>query len=190
MAREYIIVELVGRVEGDEVVLLDSDLQKVAKIHRDRASLANKETIESIERVVEWRAAFRGMVHSINAKNDRMQQTPWQKKCGTWTTSIRHRRNRKNWNDQHFKRKSLAKRYSDESRPTWDAAIKCMLYQYINKTTESRLRQKNPWRLWAQTVIGNHRKKGKRREESIVRNSKAIGEKVARAGIRMCAESA
>lgn len=190
MEREYIIVELVARVEGDEVVLLDSNLQKIAKLHRSRASLASRDTIRSIELVVQWRAAFKGMVHSINAKNERLQQTPWQKKCGVWTTSIRHRRNRKIWNNQHFRRKSVAKRFSEESRPSWEAAIKCMLYQYINKTTEYRLRQKNPWRLWAQTVIGNHRKKGKRREESILRNSQATRAQTATAGVHVCAESA
>lgn len=179
--RHYTTVELTARVEGDEVVLLDRDGKKIKRLSRHIAVVMSRDAFAAIT----WKASFTGMINSIKANERRMGRSAWQTKCDGWLVSLRHRRNRKRWDSKHVTQKKASCRYSSLSRPDWGAAVKCLYVQYHNRLHEHRLRQKNPWRLWAQTVIGNHRKKGKRRAESIVRNSEAIGKQIETAGIQM-----
>ena len=154
MGRKYITVTLTARVSGDTVVLLDAHGKKIAAIQALVAECTTNGTIEAIELRHEWRHAFSGMIGSIHNKRSRILRTPWEIKISTWMKSLRMRRNRpKPYYCKNF-------RYSDEKRKVWSDAVRCLLAQYNNKLHEHRLRAKSPWRLWAQTVAGNHRKKG------------------------------
>jgi hypothetical protein len=153
MARKYITVTLTARVSGDSVVLLDAHGKKIAVIPALSAECTTSGTIEAIEVRHEWRHAFSGMIGSIHNKRSRILRSPWEIKISTWMKSLRLRRNRpKPYYCKNF-------RYSDEKRKVWSDAVRCLLSQYNNKLHEHRLRAKSPWRLWAQTVAGNHRKK-------------------------------
>lgn len=179
MGREYIIVELVARVEGDEVVLLDCHGRKVAKMAKAKASAATRETLALVELRMKWRGAFGGMINGLRGKVDRLNQTAWQRKFAVWQTSVRMRRNRQKHNAMTIGAKKSSRRFTSESRPDWPAAIKCIHAQYHNVVGEMFRRKKNPWRLWAQTASGNLRKKATRNEREIVCHGQATGKQAA-----------
>lgn len=153
MTRQYVTVTLTARVAGGDVVLLNANGKKIAAIAAPDAACVSECTINSIELRHEWRTAFAGMIGSIHSTRRRILRTPWENKVSTWMKSLRFRRNRQR------PRYNKNFRYSDEKRRVWSDAVRCMLSQYNNKLHEHRLRTKSPWRLWAQTVAGNHRKK-------------------------------
>lgn len=185
MEREYIIVELVARVEGDEVVLLDSSGKKVARMPASTASAASVDTLNKVELRMKWRGAFGGMINGLRGKVDRLQQTAWQRKFAVWQTSVRMRRNRQRHNAAKANPKTAARRFTHDSRPDWKAAIKCMVAQYHNIIRENVRRKKNPWRLWAQTVSGNLRKKAIRNEREIVCDGEATGKQTAQPAVHV-----
>lgn len=170
MGRKYVTVTLSARVAGDRLVILDVHGKRIAVVPSSDAIPLSEQFIKSIELRNEWKAAFSGMLGSLNSKRMRMLASPWDVKIKTWMVSLRHRRNRKS------ARYGKNFRYSDENRKDWSHAIKCLLAQYNNKLGEYRLRNKNPWRLWAQTVAGNHRKKGCVYADSSVQEKKKRGE--------------
>jgi hypothetical protein len=154
MGRKYVTVTLSARMSGDRFVILDVHGKRIAVLPLSDAIPLSEQSIKSIELRNEWKSAFSGMLGSLNSKRLRMLALPWDVKIQTWMTSLRHRRNRRS------ARYGKNFRYSDEKRKDWSHAVTCLLAQYNNKLGEYRLRNKNPWRLWAQTVAGNHRKKG------------------------------
>jgi hypothetical protein len=169
MARKYITVTLTARVSGDSVVLLDAHGKKIAVVPSSVAECTTNGTIKSIEVKHEWRRAFSGMIGSIHNKRSRILRTPWEIKISTWMKSLRLRRNRpKPYYCKNF-------RYSDEKRKVWSDAVRCLLSQYNNRLHEHRLRAKSPWRLWAQTVAGNHRKKKSDYADCSIREKKEQG---------------
>jgi hypothetical protein len=187
MARKYVTVMLTARVLGDSFVLLDVHGKRIAVVPAIDAVECSKHTINSIEMRTKWREAFSGMLGSLGSKRHRMQKSPWEIKIQTWMASLRHRRNRK------VVRYGKNFRYSDEKRKMWSDAVTCLLSQYNQKLCEYRLRSKNPWRLWAQTVSGNHRKKGcvyadssvPQEKERSKSNGETVGANVDQQGIQM-----
>lgn len=153
--RTYITVTLTARVDGECVVLLNALGKKIAVMPAVEAIPADEKTVHSIELRHKWKHAFSGMMGSLNKKQKRFDQSPWKSKVAVWQKSLRWRRNR-----QRPQAKAKSKCYSEESRPDWAAAILCLLSQYNSRLHEYRLRTRNPWRLWAQTVAVNNRKKG------------------------------
>lgn len=178
MTRQYVTVTLTARVAGSDLVLLDANGKKIAHIKCDAAREANDETIRSIEFRYEWRVAFARMMGQFNNVRTRHEQTPWQAKCGTWITSLRIRRNKDNALAKSCKRKKPSSVYSTARRPNWAAAIALMVYLHNAKAKELQMRADNPWRLWAQTVSGNHRKKGQPHAARPQSDSQAIRRKV------------
>lgn len=161
MADPHIIaVTLSALVDGNMVRLVDSNGKKIAVIPSEIAGEASRATTEAMLLRAKWKHAFAGMIGSLNNKHKSMQATAWQRKIQVWQASLRWRRNRQR---PQFKQRS--KKYSEASRPDWAAAVSCLLSQYNGRLHESRLRRANPWRLWAQTVAGNHRKKGAMRDD-------------------------
>jgi hypothetical protein len=172
MKREYTTVTLTARVDGECVILLDVHGKKIAVLPARDAITSDVKTISSIELRHQWKHAFSGMMGSLNNRQRRFAQSPWQSKFGVWTTSLRWRRNRKR---PQFKQRS--KKYSQASRPDWASAVSCLMSQYNGRLHEHRLRTTNPWRLWAQTVAGNHRKKGTMHaDRSIQKKANSVGD--------------
>jgi hypothetical protein len=157
---QIIAVTLSALVDGGMVRLVDSHGKKIAVIPLDIAEEASSATTEQMLLRAKWKYAFAGMIGSLNNKLKSRQVTAWQRKTQVWQASLRWRRNRQK---PQFKQRS--KKYSEASRPDWTAAVSCMLRQYNGRLHEARLRRANQWRLWAQTVAGNHRKKGAMRDD-------------------------
>jgi hypothetical protein len=188
MARKYVTVTLTARVSGDSVVLLDVHGKKIASVRASDAVRASDGTISSIETRRKWQHAFAGMMGAINNEHKRLAKTAWEVKTQTWLKSLRWRRNRNN-----PPAKSLSRCYSPAVRPNWDAAVVALVRQYNSRLNERRLRKSNPWRLWAQTVAGNLRKKAMMRndfsaqkETQIVRDSEAARKEVGRPEVQVC----
>ncbi len=185
--RKYITVTLTARIDGECVVLLDAHGRKIAAIATSDAICASDSTVSSIETQREWQHAFSGMMLSLGNKHRRLTATPWQSKIGVWMKSLRWRRNR-----QRAQVKTRSKKYSEASRPDWTAAVSCLLHQYNGRLHEARLRKSNPWRLWAQTVAGNHRKKGVmyadcsiQKEAARAGDCQAVGKETGRSEVQM-----
>lgn len=167
---QIIAVTLSALVDGNMVRLVDSNGKKIAVIPLEIAEEASVATTEAMLLRAKWKHAFAGMIGSLNNKHKSRQVTAWQRKIQVWQASLRWRRNRQK---PHFKQRS--KKYSEASRPDWAAAVSCLLSQYNGRLHEARLRRANPWRLWAQTVAGNHRKKGAMRDDRREYTEKAEG---------------
>jgi len=150
-------------VVGDKVRLMDCTGKTVAVIKESVAREASSVLCRSVFLRAQWAQAYAGMLGSHTNQVARMSSTAWERKIGMWLTVVRCRRNR---NRPITKKKAI--RYSEQARPNWDKALDCMFAQYNNRLHEHRLRTANPWRLWAQTVSGNHRKKRERHEDSSV----------------------
>jgi hypothetical protein len=162
-AKRMTSVCLSAVVVGDKVRLLDRNGKRIAVIDASLACETSEETSAEIILRANWAQSFAGMMGSYTNKLAYVSQTGWDRKIGTWLKSICCRRNR---NRPITKKKAI--RYSAEARPNWDKAIDCLFMQYNNRLHEHRLRTANPWRLWAQTVSGNHRKKREQHEDSSV----------------------
>jgi hypothetical protein len=153
-------ITLSALIVGDRVRLVDVHGKKIAVVPLTVVRKASTETTDAILLRAHWKHAFAGMIGSLNNEHKSRQVTAWQRKIQVWQASLRWRRNRQR---PQFKQRS--KKYSEVSRPDWAAAVLCLLHQYNGRLHETRLRRANPWRLWAQTVAGNHRKKGAMRDD-------------------------
>jgi hypothetical protein len=157
---QIIAVTLSALADGSTVRLVDSNGKKIAVIPLDVAGEASLATTEAILLRANWKHAFAGMIGSLNNKHKSRQTTAWKRKIQVWQVSLRWRRNR-----TRPATKTQARCYSEHVRTDWSRAALAMLAQYNNRLHEARLRRANPWRLWAQTVAGNHRKKGAMRDD-------------------------
>ena len=180
MARDYVTVTLTARVSGDYVVLLDAHGKKIARVPLSVAHTASQSVLESISIKQKWKASFGGMIHFLSQRNKRLSATEWERKIATWQKSLRLRRNR----PHVFKAQS--RRFSPDVRKTWDDAIRCLMSQYLSARNEYLLRKKNPWRLWAQTVSGNHRKKTNAGQDRTISDSETIAAKTGRTEFQVC----
>ena len=181
-------VTLSALIVGDSVRLVDVHGKKIAVLPLDLVRKASSETTDAMLLRAHWKHAFAGMIGSLNNKHKSMQATAWKRKIQVWQASLRWRRNR-----LRPTTKSESIRYSEHVRPDWNRAVRALLMQYNNRLHEARLRRANPWRLWAQTVAGNHRKKGamrddrrnKAKENEGVSDGRATGRVASHAAIQM-----
>jgi hypothetical protein len=155
-------VTLSAILEGDKVVILDSHGSRRGTIETEFAKELTHEQKESLELQKQWQFAFAGMMVGMTNRAKRLLQDPWSKKIGVWQKSLCWRRNRR-----REPAKAVSTCYSSVSRPTWERAAICLLAQYNNRLHESRMRNGNQWRLWSQTVAGNHRKKRQINEDKL-----------------------
>ena len=162
-AKRMTSVCLSAVVVGDKVRLLDRNGKHIAVIDASLACETSEETSAEIILRAHWAQSFAGMMGSHMRKLACYSSTAWDRKIGMWITVVKCRRNR---NRPISKKKAI--RYSEQARPNWDKALSCMFAQYNNRLHERRLRTANPWRLWAQTVSGNQRKKRERHEDGAV----------------------
>lgn len=148
-------VTLSALIVGESVRLVDVHGKKIAVVPLRLVGTASNQTTDALLLRAKWKHAFAGMSASLNSKHKSMQTTAWKRKIQVWQASLRWRRNR-----VRPIAKAESNRYSEHVRPDWCRAVRALLMQYNNRLHEARLRRANPWRLWAQTVAGNHRKKG------------------------------
>lgn len=184
MAREYIIVELVGRVEGDEVVLLDSDGKKITRLARHRAEKTSPQTIEDIEAMRAWRFMLSAAIGGNVQHAKRMNEDPWLTKCGVWTRSITSRVNRPAESKSASDRRK--KRWID-SHVSWDVVVELMVQKSRRWLYKAKARQENPWVIWADTVACNVKKRRRRldHKKEIATQSQAIAWQAERTRIQM-----
>lgn len=152
--KRIVTVTLTAIQHGDTVRILDANGKRVGSIPLVAAAPASEDVVKSLAFKIEWQLAFSRMMGGLNSKTQRMQKTRWERKIQVWQASLRWRRNRR---QEVFK--SPSRKYTPHARPTWQHAVNAMLRQYNFRLHESRLRKNNPWRVWAQTVSGNHRKR-------------------------------
>jgi hypothetical protein len=183
-----VTVTLSAIVEGDKVVIFDSNGRRRARIENEFAKELAREQKESIELRKQWQFAFAGMMAGITSRAKRLSRDPWAKKISVWQKSLRWRRNRK-----REPAKAVSRCYSSVSRPTWERAVIVMRAQYNNRLNESRLRNGNQWRLWSQTVAGNHRKKRQIYEDNLSDKApigrgdgEGVRAKAERSGFQVC----
>ena len=180
-------VTLSALIVGGRARLVDGNGKRIAVISLEVASEASDEAMNSMLVWADWNRAFAGMLNSLHCHRIRMRVSPWETKTQTWMKSLRLRRNHRKlqYGDNS--------RYAEKTRPNWGAAVACLLQQYSNRLREHRLRSKNPWRLWAQTVVGNHRKKRLVYADSSIQeetkcgigDSKAVGAETARPEVQV-----
>jgi len=156
MDREYITVELVARVQGDDVVLLDSHAKKIATISRHRADKPTNGMLEDIELMQEWRLVISGMIGGAIQRKRRLSEDVWLRKCGVWSKSIRSRANRPG----HCRASGDRRREAwIASHTSWDVVLDLMVAKHSRHVFKNKLRRANPWAVWADTVACNVNKR-------------------------------
>jgi len=163
MARKYITVTLTARVSGHSVVLLDAHGKKIAVIPTLAAECTTNGTIEAIEVRHEWRECFRQMLAYNGHRHASSRHDEWHRKTQTWLKSIRTRRNRPGHSRLSCERR--ARRWH-EKRSDWESAFTLMLNKNDRIIHRRKERAQNPWRLWAETVAGNIKKRRQRYEDN------------------------
>lgn len=166
-------VTLSALVVGDSVRLVDVHGKKIAVVPLRLVGTASSQTTDALLLRAKWKHAFAGMSASLNSKHKSMQTTAWKRKIQVWQASLRWRRNR-----ERPITKNHSRCYSGHVRTEWSRAVLALLAQYNNRLHEARLRRANPWRLWAKTVAGNHRKKGAMRDDrrNEAKENKSVGD--------------
>lgn len=157
---------------GRSVRILDSSGRAVAKVQSDVACAMTERAESDLRVLLLWRPKLQQMACHFFQRVDRCVQNPWEKKCGVWMRSLRWRRNR----TKHVRKTNSLSSNRRQSDLTWDDASRLLLAQYANRFYEKRKREESPWRLWAQTVYSNLKK---RRD---IRNERAAGHQIIEAG--------
>lgn len=175
---QFTTVTLTAEVSGKNLVLLNRHGGKIAALETSLACPVTAESLGKIKLRKQWNSAFSRMKAQLANKVSHASKSAWNRKCATWHASLR-------WRDNRVKSpaKAYARCFSSRVRKDWSLAVKAMYSQYRNRLHEARKRKQNPWRLWAQTVSCNHRKKGNanydceftEEDSQVSRNDSAVG---------------
>lgn len=156
--RAYGTVTLTCYEADGVIVVLDSRGKRLAVTSKTHAKIVPQESIIASEHRRMWSLSANGWMGSRNSTNHRMSRSCWDKKASMWLGVVRMRRNR----TRPLKIRKTDRQCVRWQRSSWDDAIRCMEYQFRNRTYKERTRQSNPWILWAETVAGNLRTRGTR----------------------------
>jgi hypothetical protein len=180
---KIVTVTLTAVIRDGQATLLDANGKR---LRRTDVSVLRPMSQLEVKRLVvraKWHASIRGMVQQHCSKIAYKSQSQWDRKFVNWLKSVRMRNNRPYWRNK----KQPSNRYTKETRPHWEAAVRCLLMQYDHRLHEHRKRKANPWRLWSQTVAGNHRKKGERHARQAIQKAdgSSVGKEARRTSIQM-----
>jgi hypothetical protein len=140
---------------NDKVKILDASGRSVATVDATLARAMSETDEKRLVVLMKWRRQLQQMATHFVQKVNRNAKCDWEKKCGVWMKSLRWRRNRK----RHDRKTKLLHGRDRKDDLTWIAACQVLLAQYANRFYEKRKREKEPWRLWAQTVYSNLNKR-------------------------------
>lgn len=186
----FVHVTITARVDGKSLVLLDCNGRKIRCIDAALARVASQEVQQQLAFRAAWHCSLVAKINAYEARRKRLEMSPWDRKFAMWVDSVRIRRNRSAWlrtvTVRSSTKKRCNKRFSRESRPDWSSAIQLLYLQYHGRLHEVRYRKSNPWRLWAQTVASNHRRKGHRYVKVRCGDGKAAGSQDSLTGVQMC----
>lgn len=182
---QFVTVTLTAAEIGGRLTLYDANGRKVGSVAKEIARPADEECLAEIL----WTRKLQAMtVINLRFQQPSNHKSDWDRKLDNWRLCIRFRQNDK-------RREREGKRYfSAQSRPNWNAAIKCMQFAHRNRLKRKQKHLSNPWLLWAETCSKNHNRKernraAERREMQAERGSRVVNRTKAIAGgprIQMC----
>lgn len=170
---------LTARVKGEFLLLLDGSGNVIKKLPAGSAKECGDDVLSEIEsRKSPWAQKICAMVGGANASK-KYGVSGWDKKVNVWLASLRHRSNRNHSTVDDKKRRRCV-------RETWDQSIDFLLKQNYVMQRKKELRECDEWRLWSETVAGNHRKKERRHGEASITNFQEPSRKAGVPAIQVC----
>ena len=149
-------VTLTAIDNGSSVTLLDCFGKRIAKVPRHIAQETCEVTSSKIQRTLDWQDAYIKCSKQHHGRKKRKELSGWEKQAHVWHRSLRFRRN--SLRSKERKQTQCKKHVSDTPR-SWHEACFVLRKNYVQKVCNERLRERNHWRLWAETIYSNLRKR-------------------------------
>lgn len=152
---QFLTVTLSAAVNGNLLTLYDADGRKIGTVGKAKARPATEHQLDGIL----WTRKLKAMcIANLKAKGHAVRDgSEWGVKIDTWIKATRLRQIDKS-------RPREGKRYfSNESRPDWNAAIKCMRFSHRSRLNRKARHSQNPWLTWSETCSKNHNRKERNR---------------------------
>lgn len=154
--RSLTTVTLTAIDNGSSVTLLDCSGKRIAKIPKHIAQEICETTSGKIQRTLDWQDAYAKCSKQHHSRKQRRELSGWEKQAHVWHRSLRFRRNSLRSKER---KQTHRKKHVRDIPTSWREACFVLRKSYVQKLCSERLRERNHWRLWAETIYSNLRKR-------------------------------
>jgi hypothetical protein len=154
--RNLTTVTLTAIDNGTSVTLLDCSGKRIAKIPKHVAHETCETTSRKIQKALDWQDAYAKCSKQHHGRKKRRELSGWEKQAHVWHRSLRFRRNSLRSKER---KQTHGNNPARDMPKSWHEACFVLRKTYVQKLCNERRREKNHWRLWAETIYSNLRKR-------------------------------
>jgi hypothetical protein len=182
-------VTLTAIDNGSSLTLMDVFGKRIATVQKHCAMQIPAAIEGQIQKHLDWQEAFVRCSRQHHGRLKRKNLSGWEKQAHVWHRSLRWRRNRLKSQDQSHSPRAAR---PVSAHASWREACFALRKVYVQKLCNERRRKKNHWRLWAETIYSNLRKRKdiheQRKQRGRVSDDQAISLNTGTTGRQMCIE--